>query len=59
VVTPFEYLKQNLPSLVSIQQQMISQTDAIETARNVRTVKKLYGIDPALMKKKQKNPQDE
>jgi hypothetical protein len=47
VVSPFEYLQNNLPSVVSIQQNLTNQQkqDAIETARNVRTVKKLFGID--------------
>ena len=51
VVTPFEYLKQNLPSLVQIQQQLINQNDVIETQRNDRTVKKIYGIEPNPKKK--------
>jgi len=42
VVAPFEYLKSNLPSVVAIQ---VHPTDAIETQRNIRTVKKLYGIE--------------
>lgn len=47
VVTPFEYLQNNLPSVVQIQQNLTNaqKQDAIETARNVRTFKKLYGID--------------
>lgn len=58
VVTPFEYLKQNLPSLVQIQQQLINQSDVIETQRNVRIVKKIYGDDNGL-KKKEKSIRDE
>ena len=58
VVTPFEYLKQNLPSLVQIQQQLISQSDVIETQRNVRIVKKIYGDDNGF-KKKEKSIRDE
>ena len=47
VVAPFEYLKHNLPTLVHIQQQYQANHhhDTLETARNIRTIKKLYGKD--------------
>ena len=52
VVSPFEFIKHNLPSLANIQHSVLSQNDTIETQRNIRTVKKLYGVENLFKKEK-------